>query len=315
MSSFVKTLLTILSVLGIMAWGTGVFVGAHFAYDCSWPVSVSLGLGTALLMGFFFFLSCFYARPKAGSEFGTGAMTKKWVFISLYLAVSIASAFYMIHAVACYTTFKSELQDKAADEFTALKTMINEAPSAQGSYKKYVNRQLAIYRDANPGNSDAAALDQEVADLSDLYLVKSRYPALRGEIVSFGEKAEYSIKHWDVLTVSSYLHRLDTKKAEWDSLLVSCSLNGLQREPANLHNKFEPAGPTYTDLAAPLLHPSVSNIDMASLLTIIVLQILIFMSWIAVGFALDKRATGLKRNDNGVAMWNSDINRRNFDNN
>lgn len=289
-------------------------MGAHFAYDCSWPVSVSIGLGTALLMGFFFFLSCFYARPKAGSEFGTGAMTKKWIFISLYLVVSIASAYYMIHAVACYTTFKSAIQEQAADEFTALKTMTNEAPSAQGSYKKYVNRQLAIYRDANPNNSDPAALDQEVADLSDLYLVKSQYPTLRGEIVSFGEKAEYSIKHWDVLTVSSYLHRLDTKKAEWDSLLVKCSQSGLEREPANLHNKFEPVGPTYTDLAEPLLSPSLKNIDMASLLTMLVLQILIFMSWIAVGFALDKRATGIRNNDSGVAIWNSDINRRHFGN-
>jgi len=312
MSSFAKTLLTVLSVLGILAWGAGVFVGAHFAYDCSWPVSVSMGLGSMLLMGFFFFLSCFYARPKAGSEFGSGAMTKKWVFISLYLAVSIASAYYMIHAVACFTTFKTEIQEKANDEFTALKGMINEAASGQGSYKKYVNRQLAQYRDANPYFSDAAALDQEVADLSDLYLVKSQYPSLRGEIVSFGERAEYSIKHWDVFSVSSYLHQLDTKKGEWDTALVKCSQKGLEREPSNLHNAYEAIGPTYNDLATPLLNPSISNIDMASSMTMAVLQVLILMSWLAVGIARDKRATGLQSNDGTVGVWGQNKNQNNF---
>lgn len=302
MNSFVRTLLTILSVIGLLAWGGCVFVGAHFASDCSWPVSVSAGVGTALLMGFFYFLACHYSRPDAQSEYGSSANTKKWVFISIYAVVAVVSAWYVLHAVACFTTYKEEIQNKAGDEFAALRAMTGD--SSPGGYMEYVDLQLTNYRTANPNHlTDNTLLDKEVDDLYDLYVTGSEYPQLKEKIIKFGEPASWAVENWDILTVSSYLHELDKKKAEWDAKFVECSQKGLELAPARLHEDYQPSAPPTRILAKPLLNPSAEGVTIAGVLTLLVLQALILLSWISVCVTVYKDPTGIGSGTPGVTTW------------
>lgn len=306
MNSFVKTLLTILSVIGLIAWGGCVFVGAHFASDCSWPVSVSAGVGTALLMGFFYFLACHYSRPDSQSQYGSAANTKKWVFISIYAVVAVVSAWYVLHAVGCFTTYKEEIQNKAGDEFAALRAMTGD--NSPGGYMEYVDLQLTNYRTANPNHlTDNTLLDKEVDDLYDLYITNSEYPQLKEKIRKFGEPASWAVENWDILTVSSYLHELDKKKAEWDAKFVECSKKGLELAPAQLHEDYKPLDPTYKDLAKPLLNPSGKSVTMQGIVTLVVLQILILLNWFSVFVTTRQGATGIKSSSPyaaGVGVWN-----------
>lgn len=297
-----KVVLTVLSLIGLLAWGACVFVGAHFASDCSWPFSVSAGVGAAVLMAFFYFLACHYSRPDSQSQYGSAANTKKWIFFIIYGVVSIASAWYVLHAVACFTTYKEEIQNKAGDEFAALRAMTGD--NDPGGYMEYVNGQLANYRNANPNHhTDGALLDKEVDDLYDLYLTRSEYPQLKQKIRQFGEPASWAVENWDIFTVSSYLHELDKKKAEWDAKLIECSKKGLELEPAELHEDYKPLGPTYNDLAKPLLNPSAKSITAAGVLTVLVLQLIILLNWISVCVTTHKGATGIKGNVQGVTTW------------
>lgn len=305
MSSFVKSLLTVLSVIGLLAWGACVFVGVHFASDCSWPVSISAGVGCALLMGFFFFLACHYSRKQAGSEYGAVARTKKWVFLGIYALLTLCSAWYVLHAVACTTTYKEEIQSKAGEEFQALRAMTADKETTPGSYMEYVNERLIHYRTANPNHqTDTEILDKEVDDLYDLYVTKSNYPQLKLKIRQFGEPASYAVEHWDIFSVSSYLHDLDKKKSSWDTEIAACAENAAELEPANLREPYIPLKPTYTDLATPLLNPSSKGVTFAGILTAVVLQLLILLSWVAVAVSTQKGATGIAHKQ-GVAIWKS----------
>lgn len=309
MSKFVKNLLTVLSLIGLLAWGACVFVGVLFISDCSLPVSIASGVGCALLMGFFFFLSCHYARPEAGADYGAAANTKKWIFIVIYWILSIVSAWYVLHAVACTTVYKEEIQSKAHDEFVALRTMTSDNSSTPGSYMAYVNERLVHYRDKNPNHyTDSKLIDKDIAVLNDMYVKNSGYPELKEQIRQFGEPASYSVENWDIFTVSTYLARLDSEKDKWDSEIVKCAENGLDAEkdlnmPQNMRQPYKPLEPTYSDLVSSLKTPSVKGIEIIGIVTILVLQIIIMLAWIAVGVSTRKGATGIHNNKIGVAVW------------
>lgn len=304
MSTLAKTLLNILSIAGILIWGAAVFIGIHFASHGSWPISISCAVGCALLMYFFLSLARLYAQPKASNRYGKAAVAKKWIFIGIYAVISIVSAWYVLHAVACTTVFKEGVQQKAADEFTELRAMINSAPSAKGSYLEYVDLQMSNYRNANPNNlTDESLLDNEVKDLYDLYVTNSGYPQLSQEIKQFGEKASWSIEKWHIFTVGEMLEQLVAKKPQWERQLAECSKKGLELEPAELHVDFTPLNTNYPDLAEPLFTPSAKGITATGILTVVLLQIIILLSWVAVCVDPNKGAKGLGGNKPGFATW------------
>lgn len=307
MPKIAQILLNILSAAGILIWGAAVFVGVHFASHCSWPVSISAAAGCILLMFFFLTLARHYAQPKANSQYGKTAVVKKWTFIGIYTVISLISSVYVIHAVACTTHYKEDIQIKASEELNELRAMINTAPAAKGSYMEYVNLQLANYRNANPNNlTDLSQIDTEVSDLYDLYVTNSGYPQLSQEIKQFGEKASWAVDNWYIFTVGKLLDELAIKKPAWEAGLIECSKKGLELEPAYLHLDFTPLHTNYPELAKPLSSPSMQGLTLGGLLTVVVLQIIILLSWLAVCVDPNKGAKGLGMNKPGFTTWSPD---------
>lgn len=307
MPSIAKILLNILSIAGLLIWGAAVFVGVHFVSRCSWPVSISSAAVCTLLMYFFLALARHYARPGATSRYGKTAVTKKKVFIIIYAVISLASSIYVLHAVACTTKYKEDIQLKASEQLNELRAMINTAPSAKGSYMEYVNLQLANYRNSNPNNlTERTQIDTEVSDLYDLYVTNSGYPQLSQEIKQFGEKASWAVDNWYIFTVGELLEELTTKKPEWETKLIECSKKGLELEPASIHRDFTPLQTNFPDLAKPLSTLSAKCLSLEGILTVILLQIIILLTWVSVCVDPNKGAKGLGLNRPGFATWNPD---------
>ena len=107
-------------------------------------------------------------------------------------------------------------------------------------------------------------------------------------------------------TVGELLEELTTKKPEWETKLIECSKKGLELEPASIHRDFTPLQTNFPDLAKPLSTLSAKCLSLEGILTVILLQIIILLTWVSVCVDPNKGAKGLGLNRPGFATWNPD---------
>lgn len=295
--STVKSLLNVLAVVGIIAWSGAVFIGVHFASHCSWPVSLSAAVACGLLMYFFLYLSRLYFDPDSVEGQSKSANTRKWVFFALYVLVSLVSAWWLLHGIAATSLYKEEIQPVAKTQLDELKTYIDDEHEPDGSYMQYVSEQKASYRAKNPNNlTNTDRLDEDVNDLGDLYVSASGYGELRDEISRFIKRARPAINNWDIFAVSKYVDELSDRKPQWEEKLVLCSRNDADKMQGEfVHVDFQTGSKIDPDLATPLFTPSTAGITGLGLGILVILQIVIILSWIAVCNNGRKGADGTSR--------------------
>lgn len=314
MSKSMKIFLNILSWCGIAVWSLIVLIGVHYAYGCSWAVSIPAGIVCALLMGFLLYAAKYFSHPKESNDFSAGGVVKKWLFFGLYCAVSLISAWWLLHAVAVATVLKEQVRPAAQVQIAELRTMVSPetgAGATKGSYMEYVETRLSNFRNYNPNNRhDSSELDADLRNLRDLLVTNSGYPNLAREITDFGERADYAIDNWDLLTVGSYVDEMARKKPEWEKKLVECGKKADIDEFESLHVEYAPLATHNTALAEPLFRPSASNITGVGIVLILLLQIVILLNWIADLRDKVSAPRGLGAGNPFITTWNQNSDNR-----
>lgn len=306
MSKTIKIFLNVLSIAGILVWSVIVMIGVYYSAACSWAVAIPSAIACALLMGFLLYLARYFSQPKESNDFSVAGVVKKWVSFGLYCLVAIISAWWFCHAVAVATVLRAQVQPKAQVQLNELRAMINPTTgsgAAKGSYMEYVDSRLANYRNYNPNNRhDSSELDADLRNLRDLLVTNSGYPLTAAEIKDFGERASYAVDNWDLLTVGSYVDELGKKKVEWEKKLVECSRKGNVDEFTSLHVEYAPLSTHDTNLAAPLFDTGAGGVTGYAVMLMLLLQIIILLSWLAVSVDKVRAPRGVGENS-FITTW------------
>ncbi len=306
MSKKIRLFLDILSVTGIFAWVIVMMPGVYYASGCSWAVSVPVSLGCGLLMGFFLYTARYFSRPKESNDFSVSGVVRKWLFFGLYAVVGLVSAWWVLHTVAVASTLRDSIQPAARVQLAELRTMINPATgsgAAKGSYMEFVESRLANYRNYNPNNrTESDELDADLRNLKDLLVATSGYPMLSAEIKDFGERASYAVDNWDLFTVGSYVDELARQKPIWEKRLAECSRNANTDMFAMLHTEYAPLDTHDTRLAYGIFHPSWANVSFGGVALVLLMQIVILSSWVAVSVDKVRSPKGVGEN-NFITTW------------
>lgn len=306
MSKTVQNLLNLLSTIGILLWGFGVFLGVHFASTCSWAVSIPAAVVVTLMMYLLLYMARRYAVPAVSGDFSAAGEARKKLFFALYCLVALFSAWYVMHGVTATTTLKNEVRPRAEAQLQALRDMtspVSGAGATKGSYQEYVENETANFRNYNPDRlTDASQLEAQVNDLHDLLLTKNDYKLLSKEIRDYGPYAQQSIEAWDWLSVARYATELARCKAEWDRKLIACSQTAAVPPYAAVHTDYVPIAGATDSGAEHLNNTGLTSFSVAGILVVFFLQLIIILSFLAVCRARTKPPVGLSRDEN-VTVW------------
>lgn len=301
MNKTVKTILDILCCIGLALWTLGVFFGLHYASSSSYEVSITGALFTGLAMAFFIFLAKRYARPTKGATHAATAQTKKIVFISIYGVIALLSSWYVIHAVTASTSLRVTIQQQSQAQLNEIIAMAHP-DGGSGSYKDYVKEEIRRYKDLNPSNRESKTLDFEAEQLEHLLVYDSGYDLIANQMRDFWQEADYAVKTWNPLNVTSYVVRLNALKPQWEKKLTESSRRGATGSYVTTHEDYEPLSSAPAANVDALLNPSFSSITILSVVAVILIQILILLSFFAVCRADSHGPQGVKTTP-GVASW------------
>ena len=260
-----------------------------------------------VLMGFFLFLARRYAQPKQTNDYSHKGVVKKWLFFGLYLLVSAVSAPWVLHGLALFGPVREAVQPAATVQLQELRTIIAKSetgPAPQGSYLEFVDERMADYRRLNPNHRTVAnELDAEVKDVQTLLTVKSGYPELRAKIKDLGEKADGSVKDWNLLYVGQDLQELEKQKPVWTEKIVRMSETANSEKTVSINRAYRPAVTDAKGLTARLFELRGENVTAVSVGLLVLLQLIIVFSWIYVCVDRMRAPVGARNAGGNLTTW------------
>ena len=300
----VNVLLIILSVLGLMLWTAGTFIGLYFISGGSYGISIPLAVAIGGLMTLFLFMMRRYTGfMKNGYRARESA---KWngLFLILYILFSVGSVYFVMHAVAVTTTIKDKQRTAALEDLRGLLNLVYvNAPD--GSYPKYVNMEVERYRQGN-GQKDASTLDFESEQLRQRLLEKSGFNNLQNEITEYWQTADYTVRNWDLIFLPEVTNVLHDRQQIWvDSLQKSSDMGNYDRY-ASLHTPYNPQFTPSSDLYSQVRGVSGSDFSGWAIPVALLLQVLILGSWIVLLVGGSSSASGIDTSGNDNLIWNSE---------
>lgn len=290
--------LIILSVLGLLLWTAGTFIGLFFYSGGSYGISIPLALAIGGLMALFLYLTRRYTALSTKGYRAKEAKRYKWLYLALYIVVSVASICFVMHSVAVTTTIKNDCRTAALEDLRGIYNLVDKnAPD--GSYPKYVNMQIDRYRQGN-GHKNASTLNFECDQLRQRLEEKSGYNNLRDEITEYWQTADYTVRSWDLIFLPSMLNTFHDRQTVWVDSLQTCSAAGDSDIYKSLHTPYIVSYKPQTDLYHKFRSLNISDFSGWSIPIALLLQLLIIGSWLAMLKGGSHRSSGIEDGDGGI---------------
>lgn len=296
--------LSILSVIGLVLWTAASFLGLFFYSGGSYGISIPLAVAVGGLMALFLFLTRRYTSFAAQGYRTREANRFRWIYLGLYIFVSLGSVFFVMHAVAVSTTIKNDYRTSALEDLRGLYNIVDKnAPD--GSYAEYVNNQVNRYRQGN-GHKDASTLNFECQQLRERLEKRSGYNNLSDVVKEYWSEADYTVRNWDLFYLPSTVNTYHDKEAAWVDSIQSCSNAGAAGIYATLHTPYISTYKPKSDLYYKFRSINSSDFSGWCIPVALLLQILILGSWIAMLKGGNERSTGVNTSEyGGGVVWDS----------
>lgn len=289
-----KLFYNVLSGVGIILWTLCFFFGFNYTQNGALVVSVPIAVFVLIALGFFIWRLTIVATQK-----GKKSKIAEYGLIGMYAIVSLVTAYFIIHVVAVTTQYKVEIQDSAKKEMQELGRIFGSSETA-GSYMSYVADKLGTYKIQLEGEGlSEGTISVKSAKLETELVTGSGYAALETEVIDFLGRCDYSVNNWVFLTVGSYLAQLEANKGAWEQQVVECSTKTeyTKNEPYDCKSQYSDL-----NLTEKLTETSLGNFSIASILLIIILQLMMMLTYIVSRPRIPK-PIGIK--DPGIRSYDS----------
>lgn len=300
----INIILTILSGLGLTLWTAGVFLGLYFFSGGSLGLSIPVALATGGLMALFMWFVRRYTRFSAISYRKKDSDRYRWLYLGLYVLMTVGSVWFVMHAVAVTTTIKSDYRDATIKDLAGLYNLVDKR-APDGSYQEYVGEQVRRYRQGN-GHKDSSTLDFECSQLEQILTKTSGFNTLQKEIEQYWSEADYTVKNWDLWYLPSTVKTFHDSYPGWKKSLEECSNAGNSGIYTTLHTPYKVKFTPETDLYYSFSSVSGADFNVWSILVVILLQILILGAWLAMLQGGQVRAEGVSKatiDRGGPSVW------------
>lgn len=253
-------------------WTLCFFFGFNYTQNGVLVVSIPIALFVLIVLGFFIWRLTVVSTQK-----GEKAGIAEYGLIGMYTIVSLVTAYFIIHVVAVTTQYKVEIQDNAKKEMQELGRIFGSSETA-GSYMSYVADKLGTYKIKLEGEGvSEGTINVKSAELETALVTGSGYATLETEVIDFLGHCDYSVNNWVFLTVGSYLTQLEANKRTWEQRVVEYSTKTeyTKNEPYDCESQY-----SNLNLAEKLTETSLGSFSIASLVLIILLQLMILLTYI-----------------------------------
>lgn len=296
--------LSILSVIGLLLWTAAAFLGLFFYSGGSYGISIPLAVAIGGLMALFLFLTRRYTAFSAHGYRAREAKKYKWIYLALYIIISLGSICFVMHAVAVSTTIKNDCRTAALEDLRGLYNIVDRnAPD--GSYPEYVNNQVRRYRQGN-GHKDASTLNFECQQLRERLEKRSGYNNLADVVREYWSEADYTVRNWDLFYLPSTANTYHDKQTVWVDSIQGCSNAGAAGIYAMLHTPYIAGYKPKAELYHKFRSINSSDFSGWCIPVALLLQILILGSWIAMLKGGNERSTGVNTDEyGGGVVWDS----------
>ena len=267
-----KVFYNVLSGVGVILWTLCFFFGFNYTQNGALVVSIPIAVFVLIALGFFIWRLTVVSTQK-GKKSGIA----EYGLIGMYAIVSLVTAYFIIHAVAVTTQYKVEIQDNAKKEMQELGRIFGSSETA-GSYMSHVSDKLGTYKIQLEGEgASEGTINVKSAELEAELVTNSGYAALETEVIDFLGRCDYSVNNWVFLTVGGYLTQLEANKGAWEQQVVEYSTKAeyTKNEPYDCESKY-----TNLNLTEKLTETSLGNFSIASLVLIILLQLMMLLTYL-----------------------------------
>lgn len=276
-----KLALKIVGAVGIAFWTACCFLGLFFASDGKMMVAipVTLIIGVLLFLSYFLLLKFQDKDTRQGNA--KSAKTLEFVFLGVYLATVVCSAYYVNHLVKTYNS-RDSIRETARNAIGELTVTFSTEDNVMYSYREWVGEELSRYQRHVSDNPENYAGDTDLlwVDFEDK-LLNEGYENLELKVNECINQIEASVVDaWYLPTLLQRLKELQ-QKPEWEQEAVEFSKGHEYTE----NDPFEPVstkdcagitdGLTQTDFSV----SGVAIFIMVVLQVVILLAYLLFVKW------------------------------------
>lgn len=297
--------LTILSIIGLILWTAGIFIGLFFISGGSYGISIPVSIAVGGLMGLFIYLMRRYTSLEKRGYRAREAAKYKWLYTALYIFAALASAYFVMHAVAVTTTVKNECRTAALEDLRSLYNVVDKVNAPDGSYPEYVTNQVELYRRGN-SHKDASTLRFECDQLRQRLEKTSGFDNLHDVIVTYWQEADATVRDWDLLYLPSTMNTLHDKQTIWMDSIRACAEAGSFDRYKKNHTPYTTSFSPNSDLYNKFRSVNSSDFSGWSIPVVLLLQILILGAWLMMLKGGAERSTGINTGKDDNLIWKTD---------
>lgn len=296
-----KTVLNILSGLGLLAWCLCFTLGYSFREKGALMMAIVLGVCLLALMGIVFYLMRRWSHPSGG-EHRANARRYEYICLGIYFVAVLVSATCVAQFITVQSKVKNDVQPKARERIAELQ-MVFGGESVSGSYLNYVAEKRASYElkaKAQYHNvpEDVAGKNVRMkgAALERTLKGDDKFDILKREVNDY--LGSQNTRIWSPFTLTRDLTVLDEKLPGWENQLVELS----KGHEWTVSEPYSVQSVATGSLAQEISKPRGGVYSGMSIVLILVIQFVILLSYIA-GRETGGRISKPKKEQN-VASWN-----------